>query len=77
MVRDQAGHAVPLALTLPTVQLGDLLVEGVADSLPEPFRTYWPTATAEFFERRARPREIIPIAVQYSGGRHWDTRTRA
>lgn len=67
MVRDQAGHAVPLALTLPTVQLGDLLVEGVADSLPEPFRTYWPTATAEFFERRARPREIIPIAVQYSG----------
>lgn len=76
MVRNQAGHAVPLALTLPTVQLGDLLVEGVADSLPEPFRTYWPTATAEFFERRARPREIIPaslpipipipVAVQYS-----------
>jgi len=81
MVRNQAGHAVPLALTLPTVQLGDLLVEGVADSLPEPFRTYWPTATAEFFERRARPRDIIPaslpipvsipipipVAVQYSG----------
>lgn len=59
MVRDQNGHAVPLALTLPTVQLGDLLVEGVADSLPEPFRTYWSEATPDLFERRARPRSAV------------------
>jgi glutamate synthase domain-containing protein 2 len=61
MVRDQAGHAVPMALTLPTVQLGDLLVEGVADSLPEPFRTYWTEATPDLFERRARPRSAVSL----------------
>jgi glutamate synthase domain-containing protein 2 len=58
MVRDAAGHPIPMALTLPTVAAGALLdtkAKTIA-SLPEPFRTYWGTATGDYFERRARLR---------------------
>ena len=56
MVRDAQGHAVSLASQLPTVGDGDLLDEGRLAALPEPFRSEWAAASAEHFERRARPR---------------------
>ena len=56
MVRDQSGHAVSLAMTLPVVELNALNSGAGVDNLPEPFRHYWQQATAENFERRSRTR---------------------
>jgi len=56
MVRDAQGHAVSLASQLPTVEQGALLDEAKLGLLPEPFCSEWAAASAEQFERRARPR---------------------
>jgi len=56
MVRDAQGQAVSLASQLPTLDEGVLMDEAKQASLPEPFRSGWPAASAEQFERRARVR---------------------
>ncbi len=56
MVRDAQGQAVSLASQLPTLDGGVLMDEAKQASLPEPFRSGWPAASAEQFERRARVR---------------------
>jgi glutamate synthase domain-containing protein 2 len=55
-VRNVSGVAVSLASTLPALEAGVLLDEGKLDVLPEPFRSHWADASADHFERRARPR---------------------
>ena len=56
MVRDQSGHPVPMAINLPTVPPGALLLTTGIAKLPEPFRSYWASAKAAHFERRVRAR---------------------
>lgn len=55
-VRNANGVAVSMASTLATLEEGALLDEGKLATLPEPFVSYWASASAEHFERRARPR---------------------
>ena len=54
MVRNASSTAVPLSSLLPTVPAGALLDEAQLASLPEPFCSQWPLATAVSFERRTR-----------------------
>ncbi|MBU3724855.1 MAG: FMN-binding glutamate synthase family protein [Burkholderiaceae bacterium] len=53
MLRDSSGMAKPLASVVPHVDAGALLVAEhdhiVLGSLPEPFKTYWPTSRSETF----------------------------
>ncbi len=55
-VRNASGVAVSLASTLPALEEGALLDEAKVDSLAEPFRSHWVSASTDTFERRARPR---------------------
>ena len=55
-VRNVSGVAVSLASTLPSMEEGALLDEAKLALLPEPFRSHWSDASADHFERRARPR---------------------
>ncbi len=55
-VRNNAGLAVSLASTLVTLEPGVLLEAGRIPTLPEPFCSNWTDASADHFERRARPR---------------------
>lgn len=57
MVRDVAGQAVTLSSTLTTVAQGALLDEALLGVQPEPYRSQWPAASAQHFERRALPRD--------------------
>jgi glutamate synthase domain-containing protein 2 len=51
MVRGEGGQPLTLAATLPTVANAALLDESAVSELPEPFRSYWATASAQSFER--------------------------
>ena len=55
-VRNVSGIAVSMASTLPVMHDGDLLDESKLEQLAEPFRSHWAAASADHFERRARPR---------------------
>lgn len=61
MVRDSAGQAVSLALTLPTLKPGVLLNKKAATSLPEPFLTYWPASTEHTFGRLSHENASLPF----------------
>lgn len=52
MVRAETGQPLPLSATLPTVGPGALVDESTLPALPEPFRSYWASASAESFVRR-------------------------
>jgi hypothetical protein len=51
MVRGEGGQPVTLAATLPTMAKAALLDDAGMSGLPEPFRSYWATASAQSFER--------------------------